>query len=164
MKEFVNELREEFGYITQSVAWIRENIERLKRVEKEVSMLKSKIEGVNIEELKENYAKILEALDKQVRLLKELKEVESRLEVWNKRTSYHSKYLELLITLPYIYDPAILKVSLERIKSLILKMKSINEWTNEKETNLMRYLETIAKMHRIAGREKLDEILSSFSI
>ena len=164
MKEFVNELREEFGYITQSVAWIRENIERLKRVEKEVSMLKSKIEGVNIEELKENYSKILEALDKQVRLLKELKEVESRLEVWNKRTSYHSKYLELLITLPYIYDPAILKVSLERIKSLILKMKSINEWTNEKETNLMRYLETIAKMHRIAGREKLDEILSSFSI
>jgi len=164
MKEFVNELREEFGYITQSVAWIRENIERLKRVEKEVSMLKSKIEGVNIEELKENYAKILEALDKQVRLLKELKEVESRLEVWNKRTSYHSKYLELLITLPYIYDPAILRVCLERIKSLILKMKSIDEWTNEKETNLMRYLETIAKMHRIAGREKLDEILSSFSI
>ena len=164
MKEFVNELREEFGYITQSVAWIRENIERLKRVEKEVGLLKSKIEGVNIEELKENYSKILEALDKQVRLLKELKEVESRLEVWNKRTSYHSKYLELLITLPYIYDPAILKVSLERIKSLILKMKSINEWTNEKETNLMRYLETIAKMHRIAGREKLDEILSSFSI
>ena len=164
MKEFVNELREEFGYITQSVAWIRENIERLKRVEKEVGLLKSKIEGVNIEELKENYSKILEALDKQVRLLKELKEVESRLEVWNKRTSYHSKYLELLITLPYIYDPAILKVSLERIKSLILKMKSINEWTNEKETNLMRYLETIAKMHRIEGREKLDEILSSFSI
>lgn len=164
MKEFVNELREEFGYITQSVAWIRENIERLKRVEKEVGLLKSKIEGVNIEELKENYGKILEALDKQVRLLKELKEVESRLEVWNKRTSYHSKYLELLITLPYIYDPAILKVSLERIKSLILKMKSINEWTNEKETNLMRYLETIAKMHRIEGREKLDEILSSFSI
>ena len=164
MREFVEGLREEFSYITQSIAWIRENIERLKRVEKEVSMLRSKIEGVNIEELKENYAKILDALDKQVRLLKELKEVESKLEVWNKRTTYHSKYLELLVMLPYIYDPAILKVSLERIKSLILKMKSIEEWTNERETNLMRYLETIAKMHRIEGREKLDEILSSFSI
>ena len=105
--------------------------ERTTREEERISELTEKISSLNLGELR-----------------KDVSEINNKLSTLSESLNYESKFFQLTSILPYINEKSVASFYVARIKSLILKLKSIGRFDEEKENYLNKLFRALASYYK----------------